>query len=72
MAFLYKLLGQTENYTTQAETDSKINDMKRYKPTLLPGQSVHYPSFAAKLWPNSYIEARDRLDPRFTLNYAPQ
>ncbi len=72
MSFLLKLWNQTENYTTQAETDSKINDMKRYKPTVLPGQNVKYPSFAAKLWPNSYIVERDKLDPRFTLNYAPQ
>lgn len=74
MSFLQKLKNQlmpsTEHYKPQEVNESKINDMDRYKPVILPGQDVRYPSFAAVVYPNSYIVERDRLDPRFVVDYV--
>jgi hypothetical protein len=58
-------LSKTEHQSTIRPAESEINDMSRYRPTVLTGQDVKYPSYFHFACPNCYQTLRDEIDPRF-------
>lgn len=54
-----------EHQSTIRPAESEINDMSRYRPTVLTGQDVKYPRYFDMACPNCYQQVRDVVDPRF-------
>lgn len=61
-----------EHQSTIRPAESEINDMNRYRPTVLTGQDVKYPRYFDFACPNCYQAIRDEVDPRFQPIYKPQ
>lgn len=56
---------RVEHQSTIHPAESEINDMSRYRPTVLTGQDVKYPRYFDFACPNCYQSIRDAVDPRF-------
>ena len=54
-----------EHQSTIHPAESEINDMTRYRPTVLTGQNVKYPRYFDFACPTCYQSVRDAVDPRF-------
>lgn len=54
-----------EHQSTIRPAESEINDMTRYRPTVLTGQDVKYPRYFDFACPDCYQAIRDAVDPRF-------
>lgn len=54
-----------EHQSTIRPAESEINDMSRYRPTVLAGQDVQYPRYFDFACPDCYQAVRDAVDPRF-------